>query len=308
MLHLQTSIHLQEVEVLVVVAQHLDGTGGTVSDGLAQLDSLVLHLLAGLGVDQARRSFLHNLLVPSLHRAFSLGESRDIAIGVSNHLNLDVVGVLDESLNEHAVIPEGTHGLVLADLEGLVRLGLVVGHAHSLSSSTSTGLHHDWIANIIGKLYTCFGVWHFALVPGDDVALCITGDFLAVDLVTHQIHGLAAGANESNSIALNHICELGVFTEKTITRVDSLSSSFLGNIKNSFHLQITVSRSWSTNTVSLIGHSDVHTARVRFRINGNSLNSHFLGSSHNSAGDFSSVGNQNFVEETFPICTERSTT
>ena len=46
MLHLQAGVHLQEVEILVLVDQELDRPGVDVIDGLGGLDSHGAHLLA----------------------------------------------------------------------------------------------------------------------------------------------------------------------------------------------------------------------------------------------------------------------
>lgn len=41
----------------------------------------------------------NSLLVSALHAALSLRKGHDIAMGISQHLDLDVVGVLDEPAN-----------------------------------------------------------------------------------------------------------------------------------------------------------------------------------------------------------------
>ena len=49
MLDLQTSVHLQEVELAVLVDEKLDGAGRLVADRLGQRHGLGAHLLAQLG-------------------------------------------------------------------------------------------------------------------------------------------------------------------------------------------------------------------------------------------------------------------
>ena len=112
--HLQSRIHFQEVEVLVVVAQHLDcacrsvahslysktsssnnsksadtrqqawglecagmdGMTGAAVSHLAEANGLVLHLGACLWVDETGWGLLQDLLVPALHRALSVYRHR----------------------------------------------------------------------------------------------------------------------------------------------------------------------------------------------------------------------------------------
>ncbi len=54
-----------------------------------------------------------------------LREGDDVAEGVCNDLDLDVVRILNEALNQHAVISEGAAGLGLAQIEALAALKYV---------------------------------------------------------------------------------------------------------------------------------------------------------------------------------------
>ena len=62
--------------------------------------------------------------MPALDRALALPEVDDVAVGVAQHLDLDVPGLLDELLEEDAVVAEGGLGLGPAGREALG--GLVV--------------------------------------------------------------------------------------------------------------------------------------------------------------------------------------
>ena len=66
-LHLQTRVHLQEVEVLMLVAQKLHGTRRAVVHGLRHHARLLAHRSTRLLVQQTRRRLLHHLLVAALN-------------------------------------------------------------------------------------------------------------------------------------------------------------------------------------------------------------------------------------------------
>jgi len=57
------------------------------------------------------RSFLHELLVPALHRAVSLAQVDDSPFSVAQNLHFDVATARDKSLQVHARIAERSTGL-----------------------------------------------------------------------------------------------------------------------------------------------------------------------------------------------------
>ncbi len=124
-LDLQARVHLQEEEAAVLAGHELHGAGAVVADRLGQRDGLLAHGLARLGVEQRRGRLLDHLLVAALDRAFALAQVDDVAVLVAQHLDLDVARVLDELLDEHAVVAEARLGLRAGEREAL--LGLLGG-------------------------------------------------------------------------------------------------------------------------------------------------------------------------------------
>ena len=80
MLDLQPGVHLEEIEVAVLVDDELDRAGALVIDGLRQRHRLPAHGAARLLVDERRRRLLHDLLVAPLDRAFAFAEMDAVAV------------------------------------------------------------------------------------------------------------------------------------------------------------------------------------------------------------------------------------
>jgi hypothetical protein len=57
---------------------------------------------------------LEHLLVPALHRAVALAQVHHMALGVGEHLDLDVARARDIALDQHVVVAEAGQGLALA--------------------------------------------------------------------------------------------------------------------------------------------------------------------------------------------------
>src|SRR4029078_13058888 len=106
MLDLQSRIHLQEIEALVLSGHKFNRAGAVVTDRLRERDRLLSHFLSGRGIEQRRWRLLDDFLVAALDRALALAEVDDIAVLVAKHLNFDVTRIRDEFLDEDSIISE----------------------------------------------------------------------------------------------------------------------------------------------------------------------------------------------------------
>ena len=106
-LDLQPRVHLQEVERPVLADDELDRPGGLVLDRAGELHRLLAHRLARRFVDERRGRLFDDFLVATLDRAFALAQIDEVAVRVAEHLDLDVARLLDELLDEDAIVAEG---------------------------------------------------------------------------------------------------------------------------------------------------------------------------------------------------------
>src|SRR6202008_194394 len=117
MLDLDARVHLDEVELAVLV-EKLERAGTAVAGRASGLDAAIPHHLALPQADPGGGRFLDHLLMPALHRAVSLAEVDDVAVGIAEHLKLDVTRPLEEFLHVHLLIAEGGARLGARDAEG----------------------------------------------------------------------------------------------------------------------------------------------------------------------------------------------
>src|ERR1041385_8294354 len=99
MFDLDPLIHLEEKEVSVVIHDKLHGTRISIIGFLGDSDGSLAHALAKFFesvFDQWRGAFLNHLLVATLDRAVSFAQMDDMTFVISQNLELNVVGVLDE--------------------------------------------------------------------------------------------------------------------------------------------------------------------------------------------------------------------
>src|SRR5262249_8397693 len=142
MLYLQAGVHLQEVEVVVLV-EGLDGAGGVVADGPRHPDGGgAPRLTNGVG-EGGGRALLDQLLVPALGRAVAFAHPHDVAVGVAHDLHLDVPRPREVSLHVDLVASEVGLGLASGRLDGAVDGGLRRHHLHAAAAAPVGSLDGD---------------------------------------------------------------------------------------------------------------------------------------------------------------------
>ena len=117
MLDLDARVHLEEVVRAVLREQTLDRAGRPVSDRARRLDRDLADPLAQRVVDCRRRRLLDELLVSPLDRAVALPEVDHVAVGVREHLHLDVARILEVALDVDRRVGEVRLALATGRLE-----------------------------------------------------------------------------------------------------------------------------------------------------------------------------------------------
>ncbi len=117
-LDLQPRVHLHEVEAQVTVAcrlgDELDGSGTHIFDGLGRCYRRLSHLTPAFLAHSGGGCLLKNLLVAALHGAVALKQMNDIAVGIAEHLDLDMAGPVDVAFDEHRIVAEAVDRLAPA--------------------------------------------------------------------------------------------------------------------------------------------------------------------------------------------------
>src|SRR5882757_7331558 len=113
MLHLQTRVHLEEIERSVLIDDELDGARIDIADRLRGGDSGAAHLPSERSVDAGRRSLLDDFLMPPLNRAVALEQMHDIAMRVGEDLHLDVTRSGQETFEKDGAVTERRGSLAL---------------------------------------------------------------------------------------------------------------------------------------------------------------------------------------------------
>ena len=116
MLHLDARVHLDEVELAVLV-EELQRAGAAIADRAAGLDAAIAHDPALARGDARRRRLLDDLLVAALHGAVALAEMDHVALAIGEHLELDVPRPFEKLLHVDLIVAECRARLGLRDAD-----------------------------------------------------------------------------------------------------------------------------------------------------------------------------------------------
>ena len=116
-LDLDSRVDLDKVVPVLLVDQELGGTCVAVVDRLGKPDGIGQDGIASFDRKIFGRGEFDDLLVTSLNGAVTLVQVDDIAVTVSQQLDLNVLGLVEEALDEDGAVTKGRLGLGGSTLE-----------------------------------------------------------------------------------------------------------------------------------------------------------------------------------------------
>lgn len=298
-LDLDTGVDLDEVVAVLLVDQELGGTSVAVVDGASQLDGIRQDLVADGGGQVLGRGQLDHLLVTTLDGAVTLEQVDDVALAVTQQLDLDVLGLVEEALDEDGAVSKGALGLGGGTLKGIAQVSLVANNAHTTATTTKGSLDNDGEAIGIGEVLDLFVPLHGALRSGHDGDAALDGQLTGGHLVTQGLDGFRGRAHEDDTGLLDLAGELCVLGEESVTGVDQLDAVLEGDLDNLVSGQIGAHGGVLTalsNHVGLVRLLTVHGQAVLVRVDGDGLQGQLVGGTEDTDGDFTTVGDEDLLE------------
>jgi hypothetical protein len=223
-LDLDTWVDLDEVVATLLIDQELGSSSVAVVGGFGESHSVVENGISRLRWEILGWSQFDDLLVTTLHRAVTLVQVDNIAVVVSEKLDLNMLGAVEEALNEDGSVSESRLGLGCGTLKGILEILLLPHDTHTTSTTSESGLDDDWEAVLVGELLARFELGHWTGSTGDCWHIGLCGQLSRGDLVTKIVNGLGVGSDPDDASGLNGFGEFVVFTEETVTRVDEVDA------------------------------------------------------------------------------------
>ena len=296
-LDLQPGVHLEEGERAVGREQELDGTRVHVAGRARRGDAGRAQGLPLRGVEGRAGRLLDDLLVPPLDGALALAEVHDATPRVGHHLDLDVPGPLDETLEHHRVVAEGPPGLAARGGERFLEARLAPHDAHALAPAAAGGLEHQRPADPAGLGEEPRVRLLVAVVAGHDGDAGRRHQAARRPLVPHAPVHVARRADEDEAGALHRVGEVAALAQEAVAGVDGVGPRRARGAEQPVDREVGLPRLGGTDRDRLVGLADVPRGPVGLRVDGHGRNPEDAAGADDPHRDLPAVGDQDLAEQ-----------
>ena len=292
MLHLNTGVHLHEVEILPV-HQELHGTGALVAHGLRRPNGGLAHGLPELRAEARGGSFLDQLLVPPLDGAVPVSQVDGMPMAVRQNLDLHVPGIQHQLFQIH---------LVVSKAGGSLRPGLGIGGGKGLRAVTAAnasapasggGLQQHRVSHGLRRRQGLLRGGHGPVGPGGHRDPRRPHQAPSGGFGTRFPDGVPGGTHEAQSGGGAGIGKVRVFGQETIAGVDAVAAGGLGHRQQGVLIQIALRRLGGADAHRFCGQLDMQRLGIRLGIGGHRLNAQLPAGPKHPQGNLPPVGDQN---------------
>ena len=300
-LHLDTGIHLNEIEVALPVQHKLDGAGVHIVGGLGGGHGGGAHLLPQFGGQRFGGGLLQQLLVAPLDGTVAVPQLHHAAVLVGHDLELDVLGVEDQFFQIHLAAAKAGHRLAAGLLEQGDELIRLKDPAHTAAAAAGGSLDQHRIADAVGDLLGLLGRIHGAVRAGHHRHPGRLHQLAGRGLVAHGADHVPGRPDEGDARLGAGVRKGIVLAQKAIARVDRVAAGGLGHRQDGVHIQIAVRCAGGPDAVGFLGQLDVQSLGVGLGIDHHRLDLQLTAGPQDAQGDLASVGDQYTLEHPFTL-------
>ena len=295
MLDLDPGVHLHEGVAAVGRDEELDGAGVDIADGAGELDGRVAQGRTDLLGQAGSRRQLDDLLVAALDRAVALEQVHHLAVGVGEHLHLDVPGPLDGLLEEDRAVTEGSRRLARCADRRVLELARGAHEPEPPAAAARRRLDKQWETDLLGGLGGSLAVGQR---PGGAQHRQSGADrrLPRPHLVAGQSQHLRRWADEGDpgvGARLGQRCALG---QEAVARVQRVGARALCHLEQRGDVEVAPHRvPRFAELVGLAGLGPVQAGPVLRRIDADGGQAELVRRADDPHGDLTAVGDQDLA-------------
>ena len=238
MLDLDAGIHLDKIKLAVFV-EKLKGSRAAVTELLDGGHTAFANSLDQFARNAGCRSFLDDFLVAPLHGAIALTQPDRVFVLVSQNLDFNVPGILQEFLHVNLRVAKSRASFGLGGLHRVEQRRFRVYHAHAATAAAARRLDDDGVANLFGNTLDEGRVGgQRALGTGHAGHTCLQHRLLGRDLVAQQANRLWRRANELETAFFDPLGKIGVLAQETVAGMNRLGVRHLSGRNNGRHVEV----------------------------------------------------------------------
>ena len=291
MLHLEARVHLQEVEVAVVVHQELDRPCVRVAGLLGQSQRGFPDPGAEIGVDHRGRRLLDQFLVPPLQRAVAFGQERKGAPRVREHLGLDVVRPFEIPLQIHLGAAEVGARFAGRALQRFLKFLARLHDAHALAAAPERRLHREGEPDPL-RLGPHVVERHGAGSARHHRDAGALGGPAGRHLVAHHGDGVGGWPHERQAGVVHGPGEVRVLGQEPVSGMDQGGAGLLGRGEQRPDVEVGLSRGRRPDSVGLVRQLDVQGVAVGVGVHRDGGHAELAAGPDDTDRDLPAVGDQ----------------
>ena len=298
-LDLEPGVHLEKVELSVLALaldEELNRAGVAISSGTRRGDRRVSHAPANVGGNRRRGTLLDDFLVPPLHRALTLEEVDDIAVGVREDLNLDVPRPFDQPFDIERAVAERRGRLSPRRRDRLQGLAVVPDDAHALAAAARRSLDEHRIAEASRGGEDALVGLIARRIAGHDRDARGLHQRARADLRAHPFHHLCRRTDEDDAGLLARPRQVGALGEESIAGMDGVGLREGGCFHDRLHREIALRRRSGPNAHRPICHAHVQRAGVRVGVDRHALEPRLAAGAGDADRDFAAIGDEDATD------------
>ena len=303
MFNLYAGIDFDEIEVLfILVYQEFHGACIEVVYMLHELYSRIADLLAEFHRQGPGRSHFDNLLVAALDGAVTFEEMNHIALFIADNLYFNMLRVHDAFLYIYILVAESHLRFRFSPVISLFQILHAVHIADAAAAAAVHCFDHNGEAVLFSEFLHFLKALHRPFGSGNHGDIRFFSLDTGIDLVAEHHQMFHPGADENNAFLFTALCQLRIFSQEAVARMDGIHIMLLADTDNVFNVQISINRLVPfPYQVRFISPVSMQGQNIFLGINGHSTDSQFAAGTEYADGDFASVGNQDLTNMSHTI-------
>ena len=292
-LHLQSGVHLQIVELPVFV-EKLHRAGVAIAAAQSHCYGSLAHRFQNLRLNAWRRGFFYELLVAALRRAVAGAQMHAVAVSVCQNLHFHMARGFEITLQIQLVAPERRQRLTSGRSYGSVNVFPFVDDFHASAAAAESRFHRHWIAVLFGERLNLRSFGDRVGHAGHAVHAHFLGCLASGDLVAHYRDGIWRRADEYRALAGDGFGEIAVFAQKAVAGMHAVGPALRDGIQDGIGAEIALCRSLAAEGVSFVRQAHMQGVAVELGIDRHCGDAEFFAGANHPYCYLSAIGDEYF--------------
>ena len=224
----------------------------------------------------------------------------DVAVGVAEHLDLDVARPNDSLLQIHGVVCEGRLRFAARASQGRLELVLGVDEAHPPPAAAGRRLQHDRITDArrggLGLLGGREAAVLATVVPRDDRDTGGLHQRPCRRLAAHRPDSRRGRPDEHRARRGDGLCKVRVLRQEAVPGMDRVGAARAERGQQLVHRQIALAGGRGAEPDGLVGHPHVHGLAIGVGVDRHGGDAELPARPHDPARDLASVRDQDLAD------------